>query len=489
MRFYQCLSVPRTLLFIVCLLPSLFFSQAASAVDYYWVAYLNSDRGHFSSPEAACQRLQSATAPLAGTSQTTVYHHKTKITEERYECFFQIRRYSSGSWTDVGTPTSNVGNGGTSFALRRGDQCPTTKVYDTNTGECLEPPPVNPCESTNGQTTTHEHKMKAAVGQPTIDPPGSICANSCAYAFTFTAPSNVYVYTSGEPPGVFGVYTYKSAGFQCTGGETAYNAPGNPTEGGQTDPDATPPPDSSNNCPSGYTYNGTFCSPNNPPPDPDPSDPKDPTDPTDPADPGGDTGGGTGGGGTGGGTGGDTGGGTDDGSGTGTGDGSGDGGGTGGGGSGTGDGEPTEEPPTSSVSGEACKASVACEGDAIQCAILRQQKAQKCADEDFRDMSGEKVAEMKTGLDGEFSRSEYQPLTPTSASTFDLSSMIDTSSRFSNSCPVVPDWNFPWIDGQSINVPIGSVIAQFCQYLAWFGYFVVAFAMRRAAEIIAMGMN
>lgn len=86
----------------------------------------------------------------------------------------------------------------------------------------------------------------------------------------------------------------------------------------------------------------------------DPTDPTNPTDPTDPTDPGGgDTGGGdTGGGDTGGG---DTGG--------------GDTGGDTGGDSGA---------DTGSVAGLPCDATLACSGDAIQCAMLQTQKEQKC---------------------------------------------------------------------------------------------------------------
>lgn len=201
---------------------------------------------------------------------------------------------------------------------------------------CDQPPAPNQCEATNGQTVSHEHLMKSAVGQPTIDPPGSVCGNGCQYAFTYTAASNVYVYSSGNPPGVFGVYSYSGNGIQCN--ESTLKSPGDPSAGDTQSPDDTPPPDTDNKCPAGYTYNGTFCSPNTPPPDPD--GPTDPTDPTDPADPGDGSGDGGGGGGGGGSDGGDDGDGSGSGDGDGSDDGEGDGDGSGGGGgTGTGDGE------------------------------------------------------------------------------------------------------------------------------------------------------
>ncbi|MNR66955.1 hypothetical protein D3C85_1906980 [compost metagenome] len=66
--------------------------------------------------------------------------------------------------------------------------------------------------------------------------------------------------------------------------------------------------------------------------------------------------------------------------------------------------------------------------------------------------------------------------------------MIDTSSRFSKACPSIPNITFPWVDGRTQSIPIGDVFALLCPYLVWFGYLLVAFAMRRAAEIIAQGM-
>ncbi|HEK0173194.1 TPA: hypothetical protein ACP327_006167 [Pseudomonas aeruginosa] len=249
--------------------------------------------------------------------------------------------------------------------------------------------------------------------------------------------------------------------------------------------------------------------------------PTDPTDPTDPKDPGGD-GGGTGGG-DGGGTGGGTGGGGDGGTGggdggTGGGDGqcdpakdpnkcqgSGGGGsgqcdptkdpnkcqGTGGGGSGQCD--PAKDPNKcgsgSSISGDGdCKVAIQCNGDAIQCAIVRQEKASRCADEEFRTVDDKKIQDLKNTLAGEFSGPEYEPIKATGENTHDLSRLLDTSGRFSKACPVIPDFSFPWF-GSTQTVSLSSVSSDLCTYLQWFGYLLVAFAMRAAAEIIARGLN
>ena len=143
----------------------------------------------------------------------------------------------------------------------------------------------------------------------------------------------------------------------------------------------------------------------------------------------------------------------------------------------------------SSVSGEACDVSVNCSGDAVQCAILRKQKEQTCADEDFREVTPDKVSQLKSNLDAEFSGDSYQPLVADASNTFDFANTIDTSSRFSKSCPVVPDISAPWFEGQTLTIEFSDMISQFCDFLIWFGYLLVAFAMRAAAQIIADGMN
>ncbi|MDT3710922.1 MAG: methyltransferase [Pseudomonadaceae bacterium] len=300
------------------------FTGSVSAAEFVWTAQFDYYTRTGSTPSAACSAALAAY--VADTKNNVSLAGVTKVSDTQFKCKWADRNGYSG-------PSYSFS------ANRSGDSCPTAEHdYNSETGEC-EPPPANQCEATNGQTVSHEHLMKSAVGQPSIDPPGSVCGNGCQYAFTYTAASNVYVYSSGNPPGVFGVYSYSGNGIQCS--ESTLKSPGDPSAGDTQSPDDTPPPDTDNKCPAGYTYNGTFCSPNTPPPDPDgPTDPTDPTDPADPGDGSGDGGGGGGGGGSdGGGSGDGSGSGDGDGSGDGEGDGDGDGSGGGGGGTGTGDGE------------------------------------------------------------------------------------------------------------------------------------------------------
>ncbi len=321
--------------------------------------------------------------------------------------------------------------------------------------------------------------------------PPSGCLSGCAYEADSSRPTSCYR-TPGSTTEGFCNYTLKSNGQNCSADSGNLGGTG-PSLSEPNQPPVTDPPSDPNHpgCPKGYSWSGTTCV-------------KTPTDPTDPTDPGGDgggtgggdggDGGGTGGGGDGGTGGGDGGTGGGDGNG-GTGGGDGDGGGTGGGGDGGGDGQcdPAKDPNKcgsgSSISGDGdCKVAIQCNGDAIQCAIVRQEKLARCADEEFRTVDEKKIQDLKNTLAGEFSGPEYEPIKATGENTHDLSKLLDTSGRFSKACPVIPDVSFPWF-GSTQTVSLSSVSSDLCTYLQWFGYLLVAFAMRAAAEIIARGLN
>lgn len=146
-----------------------------------------------------------------------------------------------------------------------------------------------------------------------------------------------------------------------------------------------------------------------------------------------------------------------------------------------------EEEDKGQVSGDmVCGPTVACSGDVIQCAVLRQEHASRCADEEFREVTEKKVTDMKNDMTSEFAGKDYQAIKPTAETSFDLSNMIDTSSKLSASCPVLPNLNYTWVDGSTRNLNFN--ISGLCTFLTYMGYLMVAFAMRRAAEIIATGI-
>ncbi|WHV29031.1 hypothetical protein M2I85_19875 [Pseudomonas aeruginosa] len=407
-------------------------------------------------------------------------------------------------WCEFLNNETGKASAGYGPAARYGDSCPTGTEYDKALGECKSPP--KECEvGTPNLFRSSNYPIIVINGKNTVpSSPPSGCLSGCAYEADSSRPTSCYR-TPGSTTEGFCNYTLKSNGQNCSADSGNLGGTG-PSLSEPNQPPVTDPPSDPNDpgCPKGYSWSGTTCV----------KTPTDPTDPTDPKDPGGD-GGGTGGGGTGGGGDGGTGGGD---GGTGGGDGKcdpakdpnkcqGNGGGGSGqcdpakdpnkcqgtGGGGTGQCDPAKDPNKcqggSSISGDGdCKVAIQCNGDAIQCAIVRQEKASRCADEEFRTVDDKKIQDLKNTLAGEFSGPEYEPIKATGENTHDLSKLLDTSGRFSKACPVIPDVSFPWF-GSTQTVSLSSVSSDLCTYLQWFGYLLVAFAMRAAAEIIARGLN
>lgn len=159
--------------------------------------------------------------------------------------------------------------------------------------------------------------------------------------------------------------------------------------------------------------------------------------------------------------------------------------GGGSGNSGAGEGEEGEDE-QDTVSGDMqCETVVACSGDVIQCAVLRQEQQSRCADKDFRDLSDAKTKPAIDSMNSDLSGADFQPLKLESDNTYDMSKLIDTSSRFGSSCPVLSTVSYSWVDGSSGQ--FDPNVDGLCDFLKWFGYLMVAFATRRAAQIIATG--
>ncbi|WP_301362215.1 virulence factor TspB C-terminal domain-related protein [Stutzerimonas nitrititolerans] len=396
----------------VALLIACAWGHAAWAEDYYW--RYNSQ--NYPSADAACQ----AHLDVMKAQNSAYVDYRVELTTP-----------ISGKCVLLSKTGASLGS---AIIGRQGNGC-TDGTYDDTIGGCVPNPEPDRCESTIGSIINHEHKLRESVhGSDRVEPPSDVCANSCTYTFQYVV-NNIYVYTSGTPSGVFGSYQYRGNGFECSG--DTYNAPGNP--GGTTNPDDTPPPDDTDKCPEGYTYNGTFCSPNKPTDPSDPTDPTDPEDPTDPTEPGdGDEDGdgdGSGGGGGGG-----------DGGGDGSGDGEGDGEGGGSGGGGNGDGEGEEEQPDSSVGGEGCDATLSCEGDAVQCAILRQQKELRCHAEEQADFEKHQPAIEAAVTGDKFELNEGNGV-------IDVPSFVNQGTRFlPSTCPAAEKFSLTMAGGRSFEI-------------------------------------
>lgn len=173
---------------------------------------------------------------------------------------------------------------------------------------------------------------------------------------------------------------------------------------------------------------------------------------------GGDTGGDTGGGDTGGGdTGGDTGGGD-----TGGGD---TGGGNAGGGNGEGDGD------GSSAGGLACNQPLTCEGDPVQCAILKTQKEQLCADLDGADFEGHRGE-----IESLFSGPDYQREDDEEIS---VPSFVTGITRFfpANSCPADASISLSSFGGRTLKLSYEPI----CSFASALGPLIVIAATVFAA--------
>ncbi|MEW9040796.1 attachment protein [Pseudomonas aeruginosa] len=479
MRIKTCISALKISLSMACLLPSLFFARGVNAEQFYWVVASPSAvaGGSYSSPSSACAVVFDYYKPTTNWIKSV---EPVRRNDKVFDCF------ARGTNASGSAQSGNIG-----VISRRGESCQPGAEYDSAAGVCKEPP--KECEiGVPNLFRSSNYPIIVINGKNTVpSSPPSGCLSGCAYEADSSRPTSCYR-TPGSTTEGFCNYTLKSNGQNCSADSGNLGGTG-PSLSEPNQPPVTDPPSDPNDpgCPKGYSWSGTTCV-------------KTPTDPTDPTDPGGDgggtgggdggDGGGTGGGGDGGTGGGDGGTGGGDGNG-GTGGGDGDGGGTGGGGDGGGDGQcdPAKDPNKcgsgSSISGDGdCKVAIQCNGDAIQCAIVRQEKLARCADEEFRTVDEKKIQDLKNTLAGEFSGPEYEPIKATGENTHDLSKLLDTSGRFSKACPVIPDVSFPWF-GSTQTVSLSSVSSDLCTYLQWFGYLLVAFAMRAAAEIIARGLN
>lgn len=185
---------------IFVLLTLLGASQAHAAV-YSWTAYHNRDWGQYSSAEAACQRLQSTTAAVAGSGNTTEYAYMQLSGEDRFDCYFQVRHYEYGKWTNVGEPTNNVGNKGAALAIRSGDSCPPGESYIRDQGKCVQPsnPPGDACVG-SGSASSGFGFIFNASGE-CVDYVNADLPSQCKNLGGSTGKSNVYVHfdSDGNP--------------------------------------------------------------------------------------------------------------------------------------------------------------------------------------------------------------------------------------------------------------------------------------------------
>ncbi len=427
-----------SLLRLLCGLCFLGVSDAWSA-DYVWTAQFDYYVRTGASPGQACSAALSAyNADHPDSQYPLSLGRLIKSSESSFTCM----------WTMNGSEVTGF------VANRSGDSCPTAQHnYNSETGECEPPPPPEDCLSGGPGIFSKTGNIVESDGKKivAVQGGGTACYGQCNHTLN-QFPASCYATAEGASTG-FCNYIGTPDGTTCTATDAPLGSTGAPLNPPDT-PDVPPSDPNDPGCPAGYGWSGTTCS-KLPPPDGGDTGGGDTG--------GGDTGGGGGGGGgdTGGGdTGGDTGGGDTGGGDTGGGEiGDGTGGGTG---SGGGTGEEGEDP-VSSVGGEACTATVTCEGDAIQCAILRQQKAQKCFAEEDRDWS-----KAKPIIESEVAGAAYQ----LKDATVNVSSGFSTGTRFLPSgCPAPKSMYISTI-GRTITLSWQPL----CDFAGAISYIVVAMA-------------
>ena len=494
------------------LLVLLLWHSGASAADYYWI-FNNVSLNQYYSKADACS---------AGSTPQLEYLRADDVSSSRAQCVYRQ------CWqNDYPVSSCPLFNGEPYFTEkkqyyidRKGDSCPPGTQYNSETGECSPLEEEDPCLPTTGNKITHRHKLgEIILGTiPYTPPPPSVCSGSCAYSDP-ELDGKPYRFVSNSPTGAWANYSYFGDGKTCESGETEVDAPSENKPVADKENKCTNKVcltvDEAGNCQT-YTYSCTatetytdpgnmdcdfgevdgkaVCVPNSPAPkltetevktdvkettNLDGSKETETTTTTNKticsgvdscktttttnvsnnktnAD------------------------------------------GTDGGSSSTCTGsdckavdgksqedEQEEEESESRVTGgNNCDAPPVCTGDAIQCAILAQTHKQRCADQEFQEVDADKLAaEVGAGFEG----SEFKPFGEGERGNFDLTGMIDTSSTIGGSCPVLPPITFT-IKGVTKSVDFGTVMAELCKYASWFSYLMVAFAMRRAAEIVAGGM-
>ncbi|WP_312485104.1 hypothetical protein [Stutzerimonas nitrititolerans] len=498
-----CFGQTRTTGFIWSLLAVLLLWHSPASAAYYSWSYNGTGDPRFSSAASACLAYVDIRPPE---QQAEYIGVRRGSSDTQWVCDFKYL-VRSDYWQQT-----------TKALYRTGDSCESGE-YDPNSGSCTTPP-EDPCLPTTGNKITHRHKLgEILLGTiATTPPPASLCHKSCRYSDP-ELDGKPYRFVNGEPGGAWANFSYFGDGVQCDAGEQEADPPSENKPVADKENKCTNKvcltADADGNCQQ-YTYSctatekytdpgamdcdfGTFngeavCVPNSPAPKMTEKEVK--TEVTEKT--------------------------NSDGSKettttttttttncTGVGscstttttnvsNGKTNADGTPGGETSTctgpdckaGDGksqndQKEEEKSESKVSGDSsCEAPPVCTGDAIQCSILRQNHQQRCADQKWQEIDEQKLMD---GVSGEMAGSEYQPFGEQERGAFDFTGMIDTSSTIGGSCPAIPPITFT-IRGVTRSVDFGIAMAEICKYASWFSFLLVAFSMRRAAEIVAGGM-
>ncbi|MDD0841493.1 virulence factor TspB C-terminal domain-related protein [Pseudomonas sp. Gutcm_11s] len=108
-------------------------------------------------------------------------------------------------------------------------------------------PKEDPCESSAGSFYNHEHRIGGLGGGARTEPPGSVCNGSCQYSFDFEVQRCYRFVENTDKDGAYCSYRYKGSGISCTADNPS---PGNPFDQTPSKPpsDTTPTQNNESGC-------------------------------------------------------------------------------------------------------------------------------------------------------------------------------------------------------------------------------------------------
>lgn len=182
----------------------------AHAEVYYWtVPFPEPDTTRYSSAASACAANHQYYASVHSANYEKIEHSTIKSSDTSFTC--ETLGYNRNPYSGQLEPYGRWGN----VAQRRGDSCTPPDLYNPETGGCEAPQP-DQCESTIGNVIHHEFRFSSvgSDGNPATDPPVTVCKNSCQYAHTFGDFSSKRDF--GPPDQLVGSFEYKGNGVSCT---------------------------------------------------------------------------------------------------------------------------------------------------------------------------------------------------------------------------------------------------------------------------------
>lgn len=181
-----------------------FYSAFSFAENYYW--YMSGLTGQYSSP------IDAANAFMAKNDAESSIYTNHRLGQTRWQNgglqfqFCQLRDSIVG-----GSTQNNCWH----TVYRGGTTCPPDTTYNATTGRCDSPEP-DQCESTVGDVVHHEFRFASlgSDGNPSADPPVTVCKSGCQYSHTFGDFSSKRDF--GPPDQLVGSFEYKGNGVSCT---------------------------------------------------------------------------------------------------------------------------------------------------------------------------------------------------------------------------------------------------------------------------------